>query len=408
MVTSTLLRWALALGLLLAVAGCGGGPRQDRVTIMIPWSGDEFQAFYSVIRTFEQDTGIQVDVQATRALTQQLDAAVAAGAPPDLAMLPSVGAINEYAGKGLKPLAVSTTSYVEPFRGLTKVGRTTYAVPVKVDVKSLVWFDPEAPERPPTSPLSPRRAATWCLGLESGPTSGWPGADWIADILLADGDGTAYRRWLSGELKWNSPEVHAAWTRWRRLVDGSLADAPTRNFSRAAEGMTADPPTCSFAHGALSAMGFPDNARYDFVASSDTRRLEVSADFVGMFTDDNPSAEALITYLADREAQQSWVNQRGGYAFSAHSQVTRYDHPVQRRIAKLLRPRSGHTLCFGAADAMRPDVSAAFYRAVLTYATNPDAGDADLRALLTDLDAVQNVLGDADPDVSGKLCATLS
>ncbi|WP_460061803.1 extracellular solute-binding protein [Streptomyces sp. YKOK-I1] len=402
--TARITRCVLVLGLLLAAAGCGGGPRHGRVTIMIPWSGAEFTAFYSVVESFEHDTGIQVDVQVTRALTQQLDAAVAAGAPPDLAMLPSLGAIYRYADeereedRELRPLHVPTSTYLEPFRGLAEVRGGVYAVPAKVDVKSLVWFDPTVTERP--SPAVLRTSGTWCLGLESGPTSGWPGADWIADLLLAQGNGDAYTRWLTGRLPWNSAPLKEAWTTWRHLVGTGAGDAAVRNFAEAAAGMTAEPPTCSLTHGALSAMGFKKGQSHDYTTYSSTRRLEVSADFVGMFTDDNPSAETFIAYLAGTKAQQAWVNQGEGAAFSADSRVT-YRDRVQRRIAGLLRPGSGHTLCFGAADAMTPDVSAAFYRAVLDYATD---ATTDPTPLLDALDEVQEKLG-SSPVPSGKLCS---
>ena len=42
-------RVVAALGLLAASAGCGGTAHGGSVTIMVPWSGAEFDAFYSVI-----------------------------------------------------------------------------------------------------------------------------------------------------------------------------------------------------------------------------------------------------------------------------------------------------------------------------------------------------------------------
>ncbi|WP_133913074.1 hypothetical protein [Streptomyces sp. NBC_00582] len=95
------------------------------------------------------------------------------------------------------------------------------------------------------------------------------------------------------------------------------------------------------------------------------------------------------------------MNQGEGSAFSADSEVTRYDDAVQRRIAGMLRPASGHTLCFGAADAMVPDVSAAFYRAVLDHATG---ATEDPTRLLDALDDVQEEFG-ASPVPPDKLCA---
>ncbi|MFJ2651844.1 ABC transporter substrate-binding protein [Streptomyces sp. NPDC087420] len=410
-----LTRCAAALGLLLTAVACGTGPRNDRLTVMVPWSGAEFQAFYSVIRTFEEDTGIQVDMEVTRAQTQQLDAAVAAGAPPDLAVLPSVGALDRYAQGGrLQPLGDAITEdYAQPFRGLGTVDGQVYAVPVKADVKSLVWYNPAVTREPPPTTLPALRALsreapkTWCLGLASGPTSGWPGADWIADILLSQSGTDAYRDWLSGDLEWKSPQVSAAWKAWRSIVADSVQDASVRKFTDAAKGMSTEPPTCSLGHGTLSAMGFPSSAAagtaYDFVTSAPepARRLEVSADFVGRFTK-NPNAAELITYLSSAEAQRTWVNQPGGYGFSADGQVlpAQYRNAAQRRIATMLRPESGYTLCFSAADAMTPDLSAAFYRAVLDYSADKSL----LPDLLKGLDEVQADRGESPVPPDG-LCA---
>ncbi|WP_433892141.1 ABC transporter substrate-binding protein [Streptomyces sp. CA-111067] len=386
-----------ALCLLMAAVACGSGQQHGEVTVMVPWSGDEFKAFYAVIKNFQHDTGIRVDVEVTRAQTQQLDAALAAGAPPDLAMLPSVGAINRYVtgpvNSRLRPLDTTITEdYAQPFRGLGSIDGTVYAVPVKADVKSLVWYHP--PRKPSVTPATDQTLAggpePWCLGLASGATSGWPGADWIADLLLAQGGKDRYEQWLSGDLTWTSGQVAAAWTAWRNLVRDSVHDAPTLEFADAAKGMTRSPATCSLAHGALSAMGFAGSASpgkdYDFQTPDLKHPLEVSADFVGRFTD-NPAATTLINYLSSTDAQRDWVQVPGSYAISADSQVPDgdYRNTVQRRIAAMLRPRSGYTLCFSAADAMRPDVSAAFYRAVLDYAADAQA----LSRLLDDLATVQ-------------------
>lgn len=106
--TAPLVRCALALGLLAAAVACGG-PGRSKVTIMVPWSGKEFQAFYAVVEAFERShPGIEVEPEVTRALNEQLDAAVAADAEPDLAVLPSVGAIAKYQKEGRCESSTST------------------------------------------------------------------------------------------------------------------------------------------------------------------------------------------------------------------------------------------------------------------------------------------------------------
>jgi alpha-glucoside transport system substrate-binding protein len=270
-------------------------------------------------------------------------------------------------------------------------GKDVYAVPVKADVKSLIWYDARVTPQPPESWTALRhRLDKWCLGLESGPTSGWPGADWIADILLAD-DVDVYKAWTSGNAYWDSTPVKSAWSAWGDLVESTRKGASTLNFRDAPEKMAKQ--ECSLSHGALSAMPFTSaqvrDDQYTYAPSS-RKALEVSADFVGKFTG-NKSADEFIKYLAGAEAQQAWVNEPG-FALSANKKVTEYDNTTQGRIAGMLRS-SRYTLCFSAADAMDPDVSAAFYRAVLDYANGKEP-----TPLLTALDKVQKELGYSQPN----------
>jgi alpha-glucoside transport system substrate-binding protein len=405
-----------ALGLLAASAGCGSTASSGSVTIMVPWSGAEFDAFYKVIEQFEATTGVNVHVEVTRAQTEQLDAAVQADHPPDLAVLPSVGAVDQYATEHeLQPLHnIDSDVFTEPFRGLMSVGGTVYAVPVKADVKSLIWYDPKVSAAPPTDPKAQKKLVVdstdyWCLGLESGPTSGWPGADWIADLFLAEQGVGPYEQWLSGSPEWTGQLVENSWNTWAGLVAGSTGGATTTAFNDAAAGMVSAPPKCRLAHGALSAMGFSTSlspgGNYDFAVPAKPAPLEVSADFLGMFTAHNPEAEALIDYLSSTKAQTMWVQEPGGYAFSANSTVKigAYPDEVERRIAALLQPGSGHPLCFGAADMMRTDLSTAFYQAVVNYVEIPNS--TTLTKLLNGLNTTQQVTGASQipPD---EICST--
>ncbi|MFH0519679.1 extracellular solute-binding protein [Streptomyces sp. M41] len=398
--TAPLVRCALVLGLLLAAVGCGKAAK-DQVTIMVPWTETEFQAFYAVINDFEDRyPAIDVVPQVTRDLTPQLDAAVAAKAAPDLAVLASVGAITKFRNdKVLEDLEVGTAAFIRPFRDLAMHRGDVYAVPVKADVKSLVWYDPKVvvPAPPSTWPALVADPEPWCLGLASGPTSGWPGADWIADILLAEEGITTYKDWASGAREWSSDPVARAWSMWHDVIEESdRSQASTLKFSKASKGMADS--TCSLSHGALSAMDFAPGKeeKYTYARPREGQPLEVSADFVGQFTT-SEHATTLIKYLATAKAQQIWVDQPG-FALSPHKKVI-YPDPdsAEARTAQLLR--SGHPLCFSAADAMDPDVSAAFYRAVLEYVKG-----GELRPLLESLDRVQERLGNDDSPPSAPLC----
>ncbi|MGH3246694.1 MAG: extracellular solute-binding protein [Trebonia sp.] len=404
---------ALALGLTAALAACGGGaPPGGPVTVLIPWAPGtgEYAAFKAVIGPFERDTGIQVIPESTRALTQQLDADLNVDDAPDIADLPNPGTVNGYQHKGLVPTDVNLSSYEEPWRTLAEsASGTVLAIPVKADIKGLLWYNTKTVTHPPANwadleNLS-KRGTPWCLGLASGPTSGWPGADWIADLLLSTGQADAYKNWLRGALSWTSHQVRAAWQQWGTLirdgaaVPGGAPEALTTSFSGAISGQ------CQLEHGALAAIGLTSTSGYSYVrlpaASDAPSPVMVSGDFMGLFTS-NPNARRLLAYLATTPAQRLWVSQPGGHAFSADGAVPPASYPpgVQRQLAALLRPGSGTALCFAAGDTMVPDMTAAFSQAVLDYVSDP----ASLPTLLRGLQKTEQGAG-ASP-VWNRACAT--
>jgi alpha-glucoside transport system substrate-binding protein len=406
---------------LLGASACSSTPQYDTVTIMVPWSDTEFADFYSVVQSFETlHPSIHVAFQATRAQREQLDEAVRANQPPDLAVLPSIGTVEEYihpgSGEtGLAPLPdIEPAGFVAPFNKLMNFDNGVYAVPIKADVKSLLWY-PSQDEPPPTSPsalaaYSEDRPGLWCLGLASGPTSGWPGADAIADLLLEQGGVEVYKGLLAGTTKWDGAQVQQAWNTWGEFIRNSKpGDALAVPYQDASKGMSTG--KCSVEHGALAAMGFPStppvDRSYDFVQPEDTP-LQVSADFLGMFDTHNPGAVQLLDYLADPKTQQMWVQIPGADAFSAEGAVKAdvYPSAVQKRIAGLLQPTAGRTLCFSLADAMQPDVAAAFYRAVLNFAGSPGSAQL-LTSNLEDLDNVQKnaAAGKPTAELANRLCS---
>lgn len=390
-----------ALTLTATLCGCSGSSSGGDVTILVTWATGTPQraAFDKVIGTFENEYKLKVTVESTRALDQELDADLSQGDAPDVAALPSIGEIRQWV-KYLKPLngLVTSSDFGPPWSGLMRpVGGTRiYDVPVRVDVKSLVWYDPAklaAARRPVPATWAQlvgfdalgrvAGLAPWCLAVQSPPVSGWPGADWIADILLHMYGPVTYRQWVSGGLSWTSAPVVRAWQTWNQMIgDGTdlLQDASgalTGNVG------AVNPATsgCYLAHGTLVDQNMPAKGfgtSYAFVPFPDapgetTNAIEVSADFLGMFND-TPAAKELVTYLASPAAQRVWVHYQGADGFSANTQVAvaAYRNGATRQIATLLRTR-GRELCFGAADAMAPGLSAAFYDAVLEDLADPGA-----------------------------------
>jgi alpha-glucoside transport system substrate-binding protein len=396
---------ASALLVVLATGACAGPSGKGSVTVLVPWGSAEKAAFETVVAAFERESGISVTIETTRALSQELGADLLAGDPPDIAALPSAGAIGQYAqNRKLQPLdtVVSTTDYGPPWSDLMQPGGTgtrIYAVPVKVDVKSLIWFDPAMFHRlglaVPTTlaqlnsidkTIRAAGGSPWCLAVASPPTSGWPGADWIADIMLSRYGPTAYQEWVQGNPVTRG-DVAQAWQTWGQLIgtDGNAVDTEADDaLSTLVNSVHPKPGGCYMQHGTLVDEGFPPGLKfqtdYDYFpfppaggsgAAGAAGAIQVSGDFIGVFTT-NPLADQLVSYLTKPDVQEKFVTDTGVDGFSANSQVPlsayQREGPALEGIARLLGQRE---LCFGAGDAMPPELSADFDQAILEYLAAP-------------------------------------
>lgn len=98
-----------------------------------------------------------------------------------------------------------------------------YALPYKIDVKSLVWYVPEnfedagytVPEtledlKALTEQIVADGGTPWCIGLGSGGATGWPATDWVEDLMLRLNPPEVYDQWVSHEIPFSDPQVLAA------------------------------------------------------------------------------------------------------------------------------------------------------------------------------------------------------
>ncbi|MDS0135723.1 MULTISPECIES: extracellular solute-binding protein [unclassified Amycolatopsis] len=415
---------ALVLAVVLLLSGCSAGSGPEPVTVLGPWTGDEQKAFRQVLDGFTQATGIPVDYQGTRAQNQVLRGDLQQGTPPDVAVLSNPAELAGYVRSGdVKPLdavlgAEAAAAYSPQWRKLQQLGENAvYAVVVKADLKSIVWYTPKSFPGPIPSTwdelvtASQRLAAAgqrpWCLGMGAPPNSGFPGTDWLEDILLHRAGPDVYRSWTAGRLPWTDAAMVDAWRSWGTLVlapgavRGGSTAALLTSFADAGRAMFADPPGCALEHlGSFAIGGYTAIRRasgppvpdrdfrfFPFPGSGGAGPSEVSADLAGMFRD-TPAARRLMAYLAGAEGQRIWPS--GGTTFSVHQHLAGpdvYRSEVSRRIAATLA--GDGDLCFDASDLMPSAMTSAFYQAVLEYLARPDR----LPFLLDKLEQVRQGIG---------------
>ncbi|MCF3962342.1 ABC transporter substrate-binding protein [Streptomyces fuscigenes] len=367
------------------------------VSVLVNWTGADLAAFRDdVVTPFEEETGIRVDLQGSSAESQILAADSGTGSPPDVAIVPGPGELAGYAAqRRLVPLdgIVDMSDYpgVWNIRAGGPGAGHSYWVPVKADVKSLVWHAPMSPDQVREAAARP---AAWCLGMAAAATSGWPGTDWVEDILLQGDDGPAlYDELAAGKGRgWDTPEVRKAFATWRTMVgagDPARAEAAlTTGFAEAA-GTPGKAAGCSLEH-------LPAFARLDpgwqgrsptYEPSADVipgarpsdARWEVSGDLAALFRS-TPLSDRFMRYMTSEKAQRTWLAEhRAGLSADTAVPPSAYKgDPVAQRLAKLLH-EPGARYCWDASDALPPLVRDAFTDAVLRFLADPGSLRTELR-----------------------------
>ena len=149
-----------------------------------------------------------------------------AGTTTDIAFFPQPGKVADFARDGfLQPMDAAVvdaanTNWSADWTGFGTVDGDVYGVPVKADLKSLVWYQPgvfeeKGYEVPETWDDFKALAATMiengdtplCVGIESGGATGWAFTDWMEDLMLRFHGADVYDQWVNHDIPFNDPRV---------------------------------------------------------------------------------------------------------------------------------------------------------------------------------------------------------
>ncbi|MEN8113807.1 MAG: ABC transporter substrate-binding protein [Actinomycetota bacterium] len=231
------------------------GLEGTEVTVFGPESSDEEAgAMQDALNAFAEANGMTVTYTGARDFSDQINAQAAGGNPPDIAIFPQPGKLADFANEGfILPLPDDVTATVndnwpEAFVAFGDVDGVQFGVPNKADIKSLVWYDtaafdangyavPESLDELNTlaETMIANGQTPWCVGIESGPATGWPFTDWIEDLTLRYEGAEFYDQWVAGDVKFSDPKMVAIWNAvldiWNApgavyAAGGSIASTP--------------------------------------------------------------------------------------------------------------------------------------------------------------------------------------
>ncbi len=323
-----------ALGLISApMIDCMGAATGDKVTLMYQWSGAEEEKINAILKPLVDQCGIEIVAESTR------DAAVldtrVKSTPPDVLFWPTTAPLTLYTDKlvDLGTLGGDAANYADYWKTLGSVDGKWLAVPVKADIKSIVWYSPVQFEAfgytVPTTfeeldALVEKMVADgnipWSMGMESGAATGWTGSDFIQDLLLAQQGPEYVMKLISGEIAYDDAGVvqaYQTYAKWassdKYTVGGATGtvstpflDAIYKVFSDPAEAMMVK--QSGFAGGEV-AKKFPSlvyGTDYDFFAFPGAKGMQGGADYMMAFGT-TPASKAVVAYLTGEAGATNWA-----------------------------------------------------------------------------------------------------
>lgn len=382
------------------------------ITITGPWTGADAALFNSVLAYFAAATGATVQYNGSESFEQDIVIATQANSAPNIAVFPQPGLAADLAARGaLTPLPDGTGQWVldNYSAGQSWVDLGTYAGPdgaphlygffYKVDLKSLVWYSPEAFDEAgytvPTTmeelhALTEQIAADgttpWCIGIGSGAATGWPATDWVEDLMLRTQPPEVYDQWVSNAIPFDDPRVVNAieefgwFARNDSFVNGGASAVASTDFRDSPAGLFTFPPEC-YMHRQASFIPtfFPEGADYSFFyfpayADRDLGNPVLGAGTLFAITQDSPVAEGFMQFLETPIAHEVWMAQSGFLTpfHAVNTDLFRTD--LQRQMNDILL--NATTFRFDGSDLMPGEIGAgAFWTGMVDYVTGESAQD---------------------------------
>jgi alpha-glucoside transport system substrate-binding protein len=433
--TRSTLVLAVTAGAALVLSGCsggggsgGGGGDDGTVEISGAFTGDQATAFQADLDTWSETSGIDVKYNGSNSFQTGIVTQVKGGQAPDIAIFPQPGVLKSLISDGLKPLddivdvADVTSDEVTGLPDVAKVNDKTYGLAYSINVKSLVWYNPAAFTAAgytvPTTDeeltalsekiISDGAGYPWCVGIASQGSNGWPMTDWIEEYVLRYGGLEEYNKWITNDVKFDSPLVKQAAEKVQETIlsDGAVNGGGTAiastDFGAAGNNLFVSGKSAGqcfmMRQGTFITGFFPDDIQAQ-IAAGDTTNInafplptpadaETSAtlgggDLVGAFNDTD-NVKEVVDYLVGKDFGTNGYATDWSAHLSAHSEfpADQYASPFQTVAAAAVA--DSEVFGFDASDQMPGAVGAGTEWTNLTAWT---AGQSTLDEALKAIDA---------------------
>ncbi|MEQ6897707.1 ABC transporter substrate-binding protein [Microbacterium sp. KR10-403] len=398
-----------------AETGSGGGDSGDvkgqTVHISGGITGSEADLLSQSFDQFTKDTGIKVEYTGDKSFEGNIVTKVTGGSAPDIAIVPQPGLLKSLIATGDVLKADDTVSanvdkyWGADWKSYGTADGTFYAAPMLANVKGYVWYSPsefkewgvEVPKTwdellTLTKTIQEKTGkAPWCAGFSSGDASGWPGTDWIEDLVLRQSGPDVYDKWVAGDVKFTDPEIKKAFDAVGEIllnpeyVNAGFGDVKSINSTAFADvaAKVADG-TCALTHQAsfLSSNFLdvknkdgetptvaPDGDVYAFVLpglTEDSSSVEGGGEFVARFTD-SEAVKKVQEYMTTPEFANARVKLGGVISANKGADPSLASSEFLTEAMKILQDPNT-TMRFDASDLMPATVgSGSFWKGMTSW-----------------------------------------
>ncbi|MET3140963.1 UNVERIFIED_ORG: alpha-glucoside transport system substrate-binding protein [Arthrobacter sp. UYEF2] len=354
----------LALSLTACSSGSGGGTtttsdcsayssygKLDGKTVSVYATivADEGTNLETAFKPFEDCTGATVKYEGSKEFETQIGVRAKAGNAPDIAIFPQPGLMADQAKAGnLKPAPKAVSDLVDKnwsadWKKYGTVDGVFYTAPMLASVKGYVWYAPktfkdkgwQVPKTWDEMLTLSKKIADdgamkpWCAGFESGEATGWPGTDWVEDVVLRAQGPEVYDQWVTHKIPFNDPKIVDAMNKTGEIlldskyVNGGFGDVRsilTTGFAQAGQPILDG--QCAMHHQAnFQAANWPEGAVvapegdvWAFITppidASKGQAITGGGEMVGAYKD-TPEVQAFQAYLASAEFANNRVKLGG-------------------------------------------------------------------------------------------------
>jgi alpha-glucoside transport system substrate-binding protein len=384
---------------------CKGAQPGDTISMLYQWSGTEEEALNSVLQPLLDACGIVIEPESTRDQAL-LDTRVQAGTPPDIVFW-QVTQLIQYQDQlqEMDALGADQSNYSDFFLDPTTIDGRWLGLPIKADVKSIIWYSPANFEalgyEVPTTweeldALVEQMVADgqvpWSMGFESGDATGWTGTDFVQDIMLVQQGPDFVLGVIDGSVPYDDPgvkqayETYGAWAMDEAYTVGGAQGTLSTPFLEAIYKPFADPPEAMMVKqsgfaGAEVAKQFPDlqqGTDYDFFVVPGIQGLQGAIEPMMSFSD-SPAVQALVTYLSSPQGGANWA--AATFGLSPNKGATgNYTDPQLQKLGDAIAETQGFTPDIG--DSIPAGFGSAEFAGISDFVNggDPDTILADLAA----------------------------